>query len=795
VVVAALHRDAVLAAFWYTLVECQIMPNKGWIKAPLWIAVEDFIGERHEGNGDAVALSLYSKMEELFQDEAHKSELKKALSPSQYNSFRIIREWWDCSIEEDQWFRANRDREKALQLLGSYPVLEQASPLVIQMLFQIGSTIPRVSTYRLLVYRLFQMEFDPGDVEGQDPLLFRASLQAQRERAAFHASVQRLCFPFFPNLEFPPLDAKKGDKGKQLQRLNLDHLFDDVMGASIEACSWLEFKRDRSGYPFYLWDAKGKRTVAVNSLQQDPDYICISHTWGRWHNPAEPFASIENVPWLVPRNSRFNVEELPEMLEAAFPVDYIWLDLFCIPQDRSELALLEISRQAKIFATAKAVVAWLWDLKEWRGLLNIIEWLALFCIENRGDVEETLPDPPAHQHTEIVLEEVVPQDELYTPIGWFTSLWTLQEACLRPDMLLCNHDFEILTIEGDIPVTLDSLAALLNFAIGYYPHSPFETLLNRERIPQHLEAGTVAELEQLNPPGSIRRRRALEKIPRDIGSFNEIYDVFTFSGMNKLYRISPAGVFYLGQHRQCTSRRAEAIMSVVGATEWFTKHVAEHHSSPETDLVHGLYPSSFLNEAARKTGAVFYATIASNLFNLEGTVDITDGAWKPLDWSRGIGSLLPFATTPTTLLPQEQDSQDWYGHASVSSWHIESDGRVCITEAGVLATSITTRSGSSKDGGEEDSGSDIQALILIPGIFSTTLQTQINLSQWLRTFWGADAAPNYAVSVFQQTKKVQWGLILKTVGEKGVLVKIGTFLTSSVKVEDVPTRKVDWIVL
>lgn len=36
---------------------------------------------------------------------------------------------------------------------------------------------------------------------------------------------------------------------------------------------------------------------------------------------------------------------------------------------------------------------------------------------------------------------------------------------------------------------------------------------------------------------------------------------------------------------------------------------------------------------------------------------------------------------------------------------------------------------------------------------------------------------------------------LETVGEKGVPVKIVTFLTRSVKVEDVPTTRVDWIAL
>lgn len=772
------------------------MSSNCWIKEPLWKIVEDFVEQRHEGGGDAIALSLYEKMEELFGDEAHRNELRKVMSLSQYNSFRIIREWWNCVIEEDLWFRANANRKKALELLEQHSTLESAPPLVVQILFGIGPTVPKFSTYRLLVHRLFRMEFDPSYGEDQDLLLYRGSLQAERERASFHASVQRLCFPFFPNLaglEPEPPAAGKVDEEKTAGRAKLADIFDDVMGSCIEACPWLDSRRDRTGYPFYLWDVQQKRTVPVNSLPQDPEYVCISHTWGRWHDPAEPFAAVENVPWLVPRNSRFNVQDLPEMLEAAFDVEFIWLDLLCIPQDRSKLSLLEISRQAAIFTTAKAVVAWLWDVRDWHGLSDIVEWLASFCIRNRGEVEDDLPDPPTHQYTEMGLED--PHlDNLYTPIGWFTSLWTLQEACLRPDMLLCNFDFDVLTVR-DVPITLDSLAALLNFTTGHYPLSPYETLLNRNHLPRDLEAGTYAELERLNPVGCIRRRRALDQAPKGIRSFHEISDVLISSGMSRLYSISPPGILYLGQHRQCTSRRAEAIMSAIGATDWFSTHVAEHHSAPEADLIHGLYPCDFLNEVARKSGAVFYATIASDLSYLEGAVDTTNGAWEPLNPSQGIGCLLPFTTTRTILLPQERNLQDWYGHASVSSWYIESDGKVRMPEAGVLATSSVEVSGVRKAEGIKGIESEIQASILIPGVFQTSSLQQTNLLDWLQSFWDADATPNYAISVYQQTKKVQWGLILKTVGEKGVLVKIGTFLTSSVRAEEVPTKRVDWIVL
>jgi len=47
------------------------------------------------------------------------------------------------------------------------------------------------------------------------------------------------------------------------------------------------------------------------------------------------------------------------------------------------------------------------------------------------------------------------------PCGWLTSLWTLQELCLRPDMWLCNRNSELLPAGlEETPVTMNTLIAL-----------------------------------------------------------------------------------------------------------------------------------------------------------------------------------------------------------------------------------------------------------------------------------------------------------------------------------------------
>jgi hypothetical protein len=46
------------------------------------------------------------------------------------------------------------------------------------------------------------------------------------------------------------------------------------------------------------------------------------------------------------------------------------------------------------------------------------------------------------------------------PSRWFTSLWTLQEVCLHPDMVLCDRDWESLTISQSFMVPIDHIVVL-----------------------------------------------------------------------------------------------------------------------------------------------------------------------------------------------------------------------------------------------------------------------------------------------------------------------------------------------
>jgi hypothetical protein len=261
---------------------------------------------------------------------------------------------------------------------------------------------------------------------------------------------------------------------------------------------------------------------------------------------------------------------------------------------------------------------------------------------------------------------------------------------------------------------------------------------------------------------------------------------------------SPSAVFTFGQFRQCTESRAEAIMSVVGATDWYRTHVAKTKTAPsEANLVLGLYPLPFVSEAAKKLGPTFYTAIPSELQYLQSVVDLSRGHWEFTADPHPVGSLLPFSKgpgyfhVPTAPLMAEQH------HPAVREWEICRDGSVTIKKAGILTLS---------------SVDEAEAIVFAPlydgdeTIHYDTPVRQVeavDLGGWLADFEDPDRAPNYAVSLYQMTHfnnsvGLHVGLLLKSCGNFGAqtkLVKVGIFFTKAVGVCDVHVAEVDWVVL
>ena len=133
--------------------------------------------------------------------------------------------------------------------------------------------------------------------------------------------------------------------------------------------------------------------------------------------------------------------------------------------------------------------------------------------------------------------------------SWFTSLWTLQELCLRPDMWLSNASWDLLAVSKFAPIRLQELVGLT-------------------------EGG---------------RRATREDYPHAIFDLCHAFHETDLSDIRQGW--SQGTILSLGNRRYCHERRAEAIMSAIGATQCF-----QTPEKRESDMVCRLYPMAFVHE-------------------------------------------------------------------------------------------------------------------------------------------------------------------------------------------------------
>lgn len=670
---------------------------------------------------------------------------------------------------------------------------------------------------------LFQLEFvhEFRQLHEKDLQAFFSFVQGQRQLCASNAAIQRVAWSF---AKISASDTSQHDeqsnagKEQKLGDIMLSQL--DVIPACIEACPWLQIRKNQNGYPYFLWDVALRKTVETASLRSQPEYICISHTWGRWRIEGKEGSSItiDGVPWLVPQNTRFRVQGLPELLLQVFHSGYVWFDLFCIPQDRSERALIEIARQASIFGNADLAVAWLNDTINWECLRSATKWFSRSYFRAQSSIQQIgdLPAIELSNEDQTSLEELIElvldisqelgsaqgDEEDMSPLPWFTSLWTLQEVCLRPDMIICDRSFEPLRAGPDVLITLDYLVAM----VSNDSPSRFGEVAPPSESKIHLDT-TFKSSSSMNQSDALGEPEATNS--PSAAAFDDLGTLLTMTSINDLHWTSPAAVFTSGQLRQCTKSRAEAIMSVVGATTWYEDYVSKHkHAPPEDNLVLGFYPAAFLKEASQKIGPTFFTAIACDMRFAQGVILLVNNEWKFIDDRKPVGSMLPFTSSKTYIVPPHRIGFSVYSHPAVKTWNLRDDASVCIKQAGILTP------GCFKNASDHEYNPLKQDILWAPVPTQKnimTLDSEIegfsgNLEEWLASFSNPQQVPNVAVCLYQQTfydkgtPAPQTGLLLKEIGTvrktgQKVMLKIGVYLANCRATWDVESTEVDWIVI
>ncbi|KAJ4417481.1 hypothetical protein N0V82_006145 [Gnomoniopsis sp. IMI 355080] len=518
-----------------------------------------------------------------------------------------------------------------------------------------------------------------------------------------------------------------------------------------EPCSWLkeeelEFEGVRE-MPYYLWDIEGER--CCESSQLDPSttaYAIVSYTWGRWRKLGNG-VSIPSVPWRVPENERFDVKEFPGIFKRlGFRERYIWVDILCIPQQSmfedlsDELAVIcqrEIARQAVIFQHATTAVAWIHDIEDWSDLQWNLEYMALSALGNSlssDGYEKAQIDAIDDYLTQFtyrsprysglgVLQSKNQDDSVPGPSTWLTSLWTLQETMIRPDLLLVNKSWEPLMIGSGIPGRIGDLVALYNLLCRGLWRRQMQSHDNHPPEPSWDPAQVQPGVRSLNslPPG-----------PRALIS------VLDESGLASLGDDDPLIALIMGGTRFCEHSRAEAIMSVTGATKWHLDRPVEQfrtakgrEQSAAGNLVCGLYPFEFVVEVYERVGASFFNGLqemstllgtkepARGSMMLFRTIQSADGTFE-VNRARGGGNV---------------GESDMVDHPAVVDWKIQRDGSVKIPKAGIVASKYSSV--------QADDGTSYslppEANFMIggnnperPDDSETLLVTRASLNEWLR---------------------------------------------------------------
>jgi hypothetical protein len=618
-------------------------------------------------------LGYWYRLNYHMNHQPHKDLLETGLFEEHKLSFRLLYDWWTAQYQDPAFSISARCREltHADIDLGGRPGTVEAVEIE-QFIFRhlhleqqsmAEPFLPPVAEhgqYHTSMLELFELEL--GFDSCYDPLNETSEMvdgrRVGRRDGAKDAYCQSVGWSIFGRYLVDgrvskPCVTQPGEVGAN-QKSHLEKPLNAFLarGPILSPCPWIKEGTDEfKNMPYYLWDVQQGRTIKTAELTVQPEYVAISHTWGRW--PTSYPIPVEGVPWKVPQNTRFRVDDVAHILsQVPGGLGYIWFDLVCIPQDGSDIGAREIARQAKIFRGAKYAIAWLNTIENLDGLFSGMAWKALHSLTFSINADK-------ERQTAAIRSAWVMFSEhgsgLYLPRPddrdfrkwslnpWFTSLWTLQEICLRPDMWICVKDWSYLSSDGIIPITMGGFVAI------------------------------------------TKTDSAVVESQNDIAQQELIHWKFE-TGLEALLDLDPISIISLGDRRECLGRRAEAIMSVLGATEWYEGILRRKATlkekigeEMEKNLVFGKYPVEFVNELVLKMPGAFFAAFAKDEWFIDSETH------SPLKK----GSMLPFSKVQSVY--HDSSPYRFLGYAaqpiaSITSWFVQKDGTVRIPRATIISS-------------------------------------------------------------------------------------------------------------
>ena len=178
----------------------------------------------------------------------------------------------------------------------------------------------------------------------------------------------------------------------------------------------------------------------------EPSYNAVSYTWGRFATKDGPALKLDGINWSVPRikPSHFSAESFHQVLKRAAGTNgFVWVDIACIDQENIDIKMDEIGKQADIFSQASQVYVWLSSrgiAEASASLQTLQDFVRNEVFLESNDVNFLQPIMPASSN---LLRSLL---SLFSD-PWFSSLWTLQEACLSDNAQFLSKDAQVIVIE------------------------------------------------------------------------------------------------------------------------------------------------------------------------------------------------------------------------------------------------------------------------------------------------------------------------------------------------------------
>lgn len=312
---------------------------------------------------------------------------------------------------------------------------------------------------------------------------------------------------------------------------------------------------------------------------------------------------------------------------------------------------------------------WLHDpsMISWNSTLRAIRWCSVDWLSKSTapeiyNVDEILPN--LFEKAKEPVDFTLVSDRSRT---WFSSLWTLQEACLRPSMIIVNYNWDPLVDDGGTYIMLDNLLSVSHTKDSYKWND------------------TCSEPSIVNPLDEAWFDQAVAPIykkasVRPLGA-QQLYDLYHGDhGVGLITQPSQSAILAMGSHRHSQDNvdRPRSIQSVLGLTGW-NQDATEHEKSV---FVLGLYPLTFVRAASQSIGGSFYGC----------DMRLTPGTYNALKDPWRAGSMMCFTAPDNqerlTSLPYhhrdpELGSMD---NPATRTWIINADGSVCIAQAAILAS-------------------------------------------------------------------------------------------------------------